>query len=80
VVTAAVPHLIPAIDSLIADESAISELLNEAWSSHEITDFAIDEVRFVNIAFIFVSSLILLVCYLLKVFAWFEKYSKPAHS
>ncbi len=44
VVTSAVSHLVPAVDSLIADESAISELMNKAWSSHEITDYQIEHV------------------------------------
>jgi hypothetical protein len=41
----ALPHIVPGTDSLIADESPISELMNVAWSSHEITDERIDEVR-----------------------------------
>ena len=32
------PDLIPLYDSLVADQSGISELLNVAWAMHEITD------------------------------------------
>lgn len=31
-------------DSLVADQSAISELLNVAWDLHEITDEYLPEV------------------------------------
>lgn len=34
----------PAVDSLVADESPISELMNVAWASHEIIDEYLDEV------------------------------------
>jgi hypothetical protein len=33
----AVPHMVPARDTLHADESTISELLNYAFAMHEIT-------------------------------------------
>ncbi len=32
------PDLIPLYDSMVADQSGISELLNVAWAMHEITD------------------------------------------
>lgn len=35
---AALPHWIPSMDSLRADSSAISEILNVAWNMHELTD------------------------------------------
>lgn len=38
VLQTALPQYIPQFDSLIADRSAISELLNMAWAMHEITD------------------------------------------
>jgi len=34
----ALPHLVPNVDSLVADQSGISELMNLAWAAHEITD------------------------------------------
>jgi len=34
----ALPHIVPAVDSLEPDLSGISELLNLAWAGHEITD------------------------------------------
>ena len=34
----ALPSVLPSIDSLKADESGVSELLNLAWGEHEITD------------------------------------------
>ena len=34
----ALPHIIPEVDSLVADLSGISELLNLSWALHEITD------------------------------------------
>ena len=39
----ALPHVVPATDSLVADESAISELLNLAFAQHEITDDFLSE-------------------------------------
>jgi hypothetical protein len=44
VAKSALPHVVPAVDSLKADESAISELLNLAWAGHEMTDEYLDEV------------------------------------
>lgn len=38
VVLEALPNVVPRYDSLVADESPMSELVNVAWSSHEITD------------------------------------------
>jgi hypothetical protein len=38
VVAMAIPSAVPHRDNLIADHSAISELLNVAWDMHEITD------------------------------------------
>jgi hypothetical protein len=43
-VTRALPHIVPKIDSLIADESGISELLNLAYSLHEISDYETERV------------------------------------
>lgn len=37
VVTKALPHIVPSKDTLEADKSPISELLNLAWALHEIT-------------------------------------------
>ena len=34
----ALPHIVPSVDSLVADASGISELLNLAWAVHEISD------------------------------------------
>ncbi len=48
-VKSAVPHIVPAVDTLIADESVISELMNKAWSSHEITDYHIEKVNYLNV-------------------------------
>ena len=39
-----IPHIAPVKDSLVADQSPISELMNVAWASHEITDEYIDDV------------------------------------
>jgi len=44
VVKTAIPHIVPAIDSLRSDESPISELMNLARSQHEITDDFLPEV------------------------------------
>jgi len=38
VATKALPSIFPGVDSLKADESPVSELLNLAWGEHEITD------------------------------------------
>ena len=40
----AIPNLIPSYDSLLADESGISELLNLAWGFHEIIDQNLTEM------------------------------------
>ena len=40
----AIPHIAPLKDSLEADQSPISELMNVAWAYHEITDEHIDDV------------------------------------
>jgi hypothetical protein len=45
VLAKALPHIVPAKDTLVADASPVSELLNLAWALHEITDEYIDEVR-----------------------------------
>mmetsp|Transcript_6967 Transcript_6967/g.7083 ORF Transcript_6967/g.7083 Transcript_6967/m.7083 type:complete len:187 (-) Transcript_6967:246-806(-) len=37
------PHVVPSKDSLIADESALSELMNLAYAGHEVTDEYLDE-------------------------------------
>ena len=44
VVKSAVPHIVPAVDSLEPDLSPISELLNMARAQHEITDDYLLEV------------------------------------
>lgn len=44
VVRLAIPHIVPSYDSLVADSSGISELLNLAYSIHEISDFSLDRV------------------------------------
>ena len=38
------PGVVPFYDSLIADASGTSELLNLAYAMHEISDYALDEV------------------------------------
>lgn len=43
VATKALPAVFPALDTLKADESPVSELLNLAWGEHEITDEYLDE-------------------------------------
>jgi len=42
--TKVLPHIVPSRDTLRADHSPISELLNLAWALHEITDAHLDEV------------------------------------
>jgi hypothetical protein len=44
VVSTAVPSVVPAKDTLVPDQSAISELLNLAWDMHEITNEHIVDV------------------------------------
>lgn len=39
----ALPEVFPSQDSLIADESPLSELMNVAWAYHEITDDSLKE-------------------------------------
>ena len=39
----ALPNVFPSTDSLRADESGVSELLNLAWGEHEITDEYLSE-------------------------------------
>jgi hypothetical protein len=41
---AALPHIVPLVDSLVADRSPLAELMNLAWASHEITDEHIGDV------------------------------------
>lgn len=42
-----IPHVVPTKDSLEADKSPISELMNVAWAYHEITDeFIEDTINF----------------------------------
>ena len=38
------PSVVPAKDTLVPDQSAISELLNLAWDMHEITNEHIVDV------------------------------------
>lgn len=40
----ALPDYFPAVDSLQSNESPVSELMNVAWSYHEITDEHIDDI------------------------------------
>ena len=44
VVSTALPHVVPSRDSLLADQSAVSELLNLAYAMHEVTDDYLKEV------------------------------------
>ena len=44
VASKALPHIVPAQDNLISDQSGISELLNLAYAMHEITDENLDKV------------------------------------
>jgi hypothetical protein len=40
--TVLLPHIPSSIDSLVADESPVSEVLNAAYAMHEFTDMHID--------------------------------------
>jgi hypothetical protein len=44
VASATMPDVVPTIDALVADESPISEVMNIAFASHEISGEGIDEV------------------------------------